>query len=332
MALDPPVVELLRSVGYAVASHVMARASLSRGTGRYEEPLTADVADLLSLFDPYARFLGVRRSRSWVRVGVLDFNKAQESRTGADFVIVVRGSSGRPRAPIRKLVLVQAKREDWGRGAYAASRNQVDKARTMASLVGLRDSYFAYYHSPHVLDDVQAPWPTPPNFLYASPSRHRNQHFFAAGELYRALPEGFLEQSAYRRHLLGAQRAFALPPGYEWGIGLLGADFFIDAAGAVRSEDLPTIEHVLRHGTPFGDFLVNLGECREGTGRTDADLHRLLARLGQGPIGDGDGAFDPMFALVFELASAGPEDDDQVPEPEDEIWPNWDGLRRVLRR
>lgn len=324
--LDAPLSELLRSVGYAVASHVMARASLSRGTGRYEEPLTADVADLVALFDPYAEFLRVRGSRSRLGLYVVDFNKQLESNTGADFVIVVRGSAGRPRQAIRKLVLVQAKRENWGRGGYAASTNHVAKAQTMATLCGLTNAFFAYYHSNAVISAIAAPWATVPNFLYSSPIRG-NQHFFSAGSLHPSIPEGFLEQSAYRRHLLGNAGAWQLPPGYEWGIGFLGADHFVDATNQVINQTLPTMAHVLSTGRSFGDFLVDLAECRAGEMLTEGKLRQILMQLRQGPAGEGEGAFDPMFAIAIEYASGGPDDDENAPDLDEAFWAELGGFR-----
>ncbi|MFZ6181631.1 hypothetical protein [Nannocystis pusilla] len=298
MSLDPNTNLLLLSVGYVVTSHLMARASLSNGTGRGEEPLTSDIADIMALFDPYADFYQVRQSNHWMRVRVADLNRRQEGRIGADFVLIMRGTAGQPVANICKLVLVQAKREAWGTSVYAASNNHVAKARAMSSVAGLGNSFFAYYHSDQVLTQVVKPWQDPPKFRYASPAKDGNQHYFRAQG---NLPEGFLEHSFYRRHLLGKLRSYGLPPGYEWGIGLLGADYFINSAGQTQHKDLPPIRYVLQQGSAFGDFLVDLADCRKGTPRTDAEVRNVIASLRAAPVDNNDGAFDPVFVLLLEF-------------------------------
>jgi hypothetical protein len=51
--MDPDLEYILHVVGYVVSAHVMARATIGRGSGGHETTLTADLRDLFAMLDVY---------------------------------------------------------------------------------------------------------------------------------------------------------------------------------------------------------------------------------------------------------------------------------------
>ena len=153
--MDEHVEQVLRVIGYVVASHIMCRATVSRGIGRYETVLTSDIADLMHMFDVIPEYLKSKNSSYEMSLNVVDFG-FREAEIGADFILAIHGKDSTSvigKGDLLKVILIQAKREDYqSQGAsYAKSSNHMKHARNMANCVGPENSFFAYYHSQSVM-------------------------------------------------------------------------------------------------------------------------------------------------------------------------------------
>jgi len=312
--LDPAVDHFLRVLGYVVASHVMARASLGRRSGAYEETLTADLRDIFELYDVANAYLGSVGAASQMRVTVTDLAKADESRLGADFILAMRGQDddgAGHRREIRKVVLVQAKRQDFAATSlkYAVSSNHLDKARSMVRAVGRPNAFFAFYHSESVINAAPTvAWPPPPHdrllLFYLFPARTPNAQLFVHNHPYLHQP-AFLEVSGYRSVALMQKGAMALD-GYEWGVAMINADYFLNANGSTNSSKLPPVAHVLANGSHLPNFLLGLAECTLADNLTDdtAFRQRLQTALRLSTSGgDASHEFNPSFMVAIEFAS-----------------------------
>lgn len=313
--LDPEVEYVLGVLGYVVASHVMARASLGRRSGAYEETLTADLRDLFELYDVANAYLGSVGSASRMQVKVTDLAKLDESRLGADFVLVMRGQDddgAGNRREVRKVVLVQAKRQDFTATSlkYAASSNHVEKAKSMVRAVGLANSYFAFYHSDTVIKSAPAvSWLPPPHgrpaLFYLFPARPAQNQLFVQHHPYRH-HSAFLEVSGYRSLTLMQKGTMTLD-GYEWGVALIDASYFVNASGNPNNTTLPTVTHVLSNGSHLPSFLLGLAKCTLAENLPDDRTlrQRLKAALGLSTLGgDASPEFNPSFMVAIEFASS----------------------------
>lgn len=283
---DPHVEYVLAVLGYAVASHVMSRATLSPSrTGAYEEVLTADLSDIFVQFDVSSEYLKAQGSASTVTVEVRDLPKAIEAQLGADFILATDASDHTvwPIESVRKVIFIQAKRQDFGASnlAYATSKNHVAKAKAMQAVVGLANSYFAYYHDSFALNALPKSqsfsWPggsQPPFFYYHNP-KPGSSYYLAPHPVLKT--NEFIEPSGYRSWTFMRDGGATLPD-YEWGVGLLGAEYFIDAAGKTRNKDLPPVAHVLSNGTCLPQFILDLAGCRSGDNLTQVQFADKIKR------------------------------------------------------
>lgn len=305
----------------------MARASSSGRTGRYEETLTADLTDLLRVYgiacDAYLADIGASAT---IAVHVWDLSKNAESAVGADFILVMRGAFLEPTLrSVRKLVLVQAKRQDWGTAQYAASKNHVSKAQAMLVARGsLDDCFFSYYHDETALSHATFPstaWP---------PAHPRPPHLYFATAAHGAAPylaphpalgqrSAFIERSGYRQAAAAAAGHTHVPASWSWGAGIAGADYFIDRAGAQVCGKLPSVAWVASHGAALDDWLVSLADCSKGTDvLTDAGLDRVLNRVITTINDDEDpDAFLPSCLVEVGATAGAPRD------AGDELLPRW---------
>lgn len=315
--LDPEVEHVLRVLGYVVASHVMCRASIGKRSGAYEETLTADIRDIFELYDVCTPYLSSVGSSSRMQVSAHDLTKAEESRLGADFIIVMRGQdddgAGSHRE-VRKVVCVQAKRQDFSAKSlkYAASSNHIEKAKSMVRAVGIDNAYFAFYHSDKVIPAAPSvAWPLAPHsrpslfYLFPAPTP-TSQLYVSNHPWLRRHPPAFLEVSGYRSVALMRKAASELPD-YEWGVALLNADYFVDSTGmVVKNSGLPSVQHVLMNGLNLPDFLLELAECHQAENLPDdlAFRKRVSAALSLSTSGQQESLeFAPSFMVFVEFDS-----------------------------
>jgi hypothetical protein len=178
----------------------------------------------------------------------------------------------------------------------------------MRSAVGPENSFFAFYHREDVLTGVRANSP-PPFFAFAPLFPHwrlrlTGRHFFPKGEPLNWFGRDvFSEHSIYRSLAISAQQSDTLGPGYEWGIGMLTAEYFLKPEHTV----LPSITHVLANGISLPQFLGDVASCRLGTSlASDVELNEMMNRLRLG-ITHGRDFFAPQFALMVEFSSNSPD-------------------------
>lgn len=309
----PELEYALRVLGYAAASHVLARASTSGRTGRYEETLSADLTDLLRVYGDAGRaFLTDVGAPASMTVRVWDVHKAAEARIGADFIIVFRATDWQSGSvqTVRKVVLIQAKRQDWGASRYASSSNHVAKAQAMLRARGsLRDCFFAYYHDVSALQNTAflAPtWPSPPaghssppRLWFATAAHGAAPYLAPHPSLQRST---FIERSGYRPAAVAAAGLFSAPAEWSWGVGLDDASYFINSVGVVQNQTLPPMTRVATRGRPLDEWLVGLADCSLGSPiASDTELSRLVARIAAGRTEEGDWA--PSCIVEISIAT-----------------------------
>ena len=302
--MDLAAEEVLRIIGYTVATHVMCRATLSRGNGRSEEVLTSDIADILRVFDVIPHYLQCKHSDYQIDLRISDLTKPTESKIGGDFVIVIcaHDPSTKLKTPyIRKVILVQAKREDYQSGGklYAKSTNHQRHAQNMAKCVGTANAFFAYYHSDNILAQAQVahsslPSWTVPKFYFATPE-DGNSYFFCKHPKLKF--STFIEPSSFRAFILKNLKQWTLPPGYEYGVVLDGISQFLSTQNNVP---LPTPSTVISKGTPLHEFFIQLANCSIGENIVSNSEfnNRIRETIGVIRI-DEEIQFSPSFALLL---------------------------------
>lgn len=290
---DPALRYVLRTIGYFAASHIMARAEMSPRTGRYEEVLTADLADIFSYFQPAADYLAACGSRSSISFDVFDLHKKAEAACGADLLFAVQGVDVDPSGPVshvRKVFLVQAKRQKWGRRTYAESTNHVAKARSMFAASGGRIDLceFLFYHAPDALSSLNganSAWPSdpsdpssvggPPAMFFAQPrlglvSFLRNHPPMRKNNV-------FLQLSTYRHLAEAARGRSPLGPEWAWGAAMLNASYFVDKIGTpTGNEHLPPLSYVGKNGSPLDQWLTDVADCSRGVNLSESEFRQIL--------------------------------------------------------
>jgi hypothetical protein len=303
---DPEVSHILQVIGNMLSSHVFARASMSRGIGRAEETLTADLRDLAEHFDVGRLYLSHVSSKSQVYLGAKDITKHKEAKIGADFVLAIDGldSNGRERREIRKVLLVQAKRQNFGKKSYAKSSNHIKHAKHMAKASGLANAFFAFYHD----DSIRRFTPrligwskpkSPPYCLFDWPP-HGPDYFYAKHP--KLGGPAFIEPSSYRTLYMKLRNppSRAMPPLSSWGIAMLGADYFVHESGRQRRGrgKLPPVPTVLKEGATLEEFLVQAVDCEKGTNMSANAFLKALQVAEKGHPG-----FTPRFTVGVAFAS-----------------------------
>jgi hypothetical protein len=274
--MDLHLAYVLRSLGYAVASHVMARASLSR-TGSNEVTLTADLGDQFWFMRNANEYLDAVGSKSRIQLDVFDLSGPGEVITGADVVFLFTGrvndGKGGSR-PVSKVALAQAKRMDYRtQNAYMTGGDYISQVNKMEQALGgpgATGAYFLFYHSRSVLGRHPAPtWSPAPSFRFFPP--HYKQ------QTYQRSFGAFGETSIYRRRAMsgGIQHL----RGFERGAMLVSTTKLTrspDLPQPAKSISLPHVPSVLKSGIPLHELLVDVVSCREGA-TVSTDGFRAIA-------------------------------------------------------
>lgn len=279
---DKDLEYLLEVIGHTLASHIMCRAQISGGTGRNEEPLTADIRDLFDQFDVCADYLACVGSKSKMAITVTDLNRAQESKVGADFVVAMKGLDAGPAGGRTswKVAGVQAKRLDYVANplAYARSKNHHSQANKMAATYGAGSSFFAFYHDEQVLPLAGTAGMTafPPPTYYVMPTRGPTMFYCQHPDMTK-VKQAFIEPSAYRRRRAMQLAVPVLTQRYAWGIAVAG----ISTVTMGPANALPPVATVLAASHSFPEFLVGLADCTVGDRLDDAAYADALRALRQ---------------------------------------------------
>ena len=175
----------------------------------------------------------------------------------------------------------------------------------MAKAVGLANAFFVFYHSDRIGPLVQRyplwrAFPGPPTLFFSAPQHGDHYHMAPHPQMGRS---AFIEPSSYRSLYMKrmAAASWSLPPLFSWGIAVLNANYFVTSTGRARPRihDLPSVDHVLRNGFAFEEFVLGLTDCSVATNYGDDQAFTAAIRVAS----QDTGWFRPNFILYVQYAS-----------------------------